>query len=89
MLDLGLGVRPDLTSGGLGSNLLNQATALGRDIFGPKIIRAAVANFNTRSLNLCRKHGFCLVRDFFGPDGRSFRELLLPLHACQPTNRGE
>lgn len=84
-LDLGLGVRPDLTSQGLGSNLLAQVVALGRTLFSPQIIRAAVAKFNTRSLDLCRKYGFHSVRDFAGPDGRSFTEVLLPLHPPAPA----
>jgi [ribosomal protein S18]-alanine N-acetyltransferase len=79
-LDFGLGVRPGLTSQGLGSNLLVQAVALGQALFSPQSIRAAVAKFNTRSLNLCRNYGFHSGHDFTGPDGRPFTELLLPLH---------
>ena len=84
-LDLGLGVRPDLTSQGLGSDLLGQAVTLGRALFSPQIIRAAVAKFNIRSLNLCRKYEFRSVRDFTGPDERSFAEVLLPLHPPAPA----
>lgn len=38
--------------------------------------------------NLWRKHGFCLVRDFSSPDGRSFIELLLPSTRRRPTDHG-
>ena len=34
---------------------------------------------NERSLALCRSAGFQPVRDFEGPGGRTFRELVLPL----------
>jgi hypothetical protein len=75
-----------LTSQGLGSTLLAQAVALGQVLFTPQIIRAAVAQFNTRSLNLCRKYGFHFVRDFIGPDGRPFTELFLPLTTTLPLD---
>ncbi|MEZ0493117.1 N-acetyltransferase family protein [Kineococcus sp. TBRC 1896] len=78
-LDVGLGVRPDLVSRGLASELLPQVATLARDLFGPVQLRTAVATFNERSLALCRKAGFVAVRDFTGPAGRTFRELVRPL----------
>jgi ribosomal-protein-alanine N-acetyltransferase len=80
-LDVGIGVRPDLTSQGLGSALIDQVTAVAQRLFGPRILRTAVATFNERSLALCRKAGFQPVRNFAGPGGRSFRELVVTLPA--------
>jgi ribosomal-protein-alanine N-acetyltransferase len=75
-VDVGMGVRPDVTSQGLGGELFAQAADLARDLFAPTTLRAAVAGFNERSLALCRAAGFVPVRDFTGPDQRPFRELV-------------
>lgn len=79
VLDVGLGVRPDLTSRGLASGLFEQVAALAWDVFHPHQLRTAVATFNDRSLALCRKAGFIPVRDFTGPGDRRFRELTCAL----------
>ena len=78
-LDVGAGVRPDLTGTGVGTALLPQALALGRSLFAPSVVRTAVAVFNERSLALCRRAGLEPVRDLVGPSGRPFRELALVL----------
>lgn len=75
ILDVGAGVRPDLTSRGLGSLLINQIILLGRALYAPVSMRTAVAAFNTRSLALCTRTGFRQVREFTGPGERKFHEL--------------
>jgi [ribosomal protein S18]-alanine N-acetyltransferase len=77
VVDLGLGVRPDLTGSGIGGALVPQAIDLAQELFRPAAVRAAVAVFNERSLALCRRVGFRPVRDFPGPGDRPFRELVL------------
>jgi [ribosomal protein S18]-alanine N-acetyltransferase len=77
VVDLGLGVRPDLTGSGIGSALVPKALDLARELFRPTAVRAAVAVFNERSLALCLRVGFRPVRDFPGPGDRPFRELVL------------
>jgi [ribosomal protein S18]-alanine N-acetyltransferase len=79
VVDVGVGVRPDATGSGLGTALMEQAIALARDLGATSAVRAAVATFNERSLALCRSAGFRPVRDFEGPGGRAFRELVLRL----------
>ena len=79
VVDVGLGVRPDSTSAGLGTAVMAQAVALARELGATIAVRAAVATFNERSLALCRSAGFRPVRDFEGPGGRAFRELVLAL----------
>ena len=81
VVDVGMGVRPGATSQGLGTSLVGQVVELARDLGARSGVRAAVATFNERSLALCRLAGFRPVRDFEGPGGRTFRELLLPLRA--------
>lgn len=76
VVDVGLGVRPDLTGRGIGGRLLRGTISLAEELSGPAPLRAAVASFNDRSLALCRSAGFRPVRDFPGPGGRPFRELL-------------
>ena len=78
VVDLGMGVRPDATGRGLGSALVGQVVALAHELTGAGAARAAVAAFNDRSLALCRSAGFVPVRDFPGPGGRPFRELVRP-----------
>jgi len=85
VLDVGLGVRPDLTGRGLASGLLEQVAALAVDLFRPRQLRTAVATFNDRSLALCAKAGFTPVRDFTGPDDRPFRELIRDLDPSSPA----
>jgi ribosomal-protein-alanine N-acetyltransferase len=77
--DVGMGVRPDTTSSGVGTQLVVQVVALACELGATSAVRAAVAVFNERSLALCRSAGFRPVRDFEGPRGRTFRELVLPL----------
>jgi [ribosomal protein S18]-alanine N-acetyltransferase len=84
VMDVGMGVRPDATSDGLGTALVGQVLELARDL-GATSARAAVAVFNERSLALCRSAGFRPVRDFEGPGGRTFRELARPLRAGCPA----
>ena len=79
VVDVGMGVRPDATGRGLGTALVRQVVALAHDLTGATTARAAVAVFNERSLALCRSAGFESVRDFPGPGGRPFRELVLRL----------
>ncbi len=79
VVDVGIGVRPDTTGIGVGTALVGQVVDLARELGASSAVRAAVAVFNERSLALCRSAGFRPVRDFEGPGGRTFRELVLPL----------
>lgn len=75
-VDLGMGVRPDLTSGGLGTVLLEQALALAAAQPGHRRTRVVVAADNTRSFALCRRAGFDTAGRLAGPGGREFHELV-------------
>ena len=79
VVDVGVGVRPDATSRGVGTALLPQVLALAADLTGATAARAAVAAFNERSLALCRSAGFREVRSFPGPGDRPFLELVRAL----------
>jgi RimJ/RimL family protein N-acetyltransferase len=57
-LDIGGGVRPDLTGQGFGSTVIAAGLDFGRDAFTPRAFRVTVASFNRRALRLCEKMGF-------------------------------
>ncbi|RCW40124.1 ribosomal-protein-alanine N-acetyltransferase [Halopolyspora algeriensis] len=82
-LDVGLGVRPDLTSLGIGTELLSFIVAQVSASQVTPTLRCAVAVFNARSLALCHRAGFLPVRDFTGPGERTFRELTRTLAASR------
>lgn len=72
-LDVGIGVRPDLTGRGLGFTLLNAVLGFARRMFTPSMFRATVAEFNKRALRVCEKVGFRPVQTFQRDrDGRAF-----------------
>jgi len=77
-LDVGAGVRPDVTSRGVGTELLGQLLDFGRGRWAPSTFRVAAAEFNARSLALCARAGFTAVGELDGPGGRPFVELTLP-----------
>jgi GNAT superfamily N-acetyltransferase len=79
VVDIGMGVRPDVTGSRVGTALVAQVVELARELGATTAVRAAVAVFNERSLALCLSAGFRALRDFEGPGGRTFRELVLPL----------
>lgn len=88
VVDIGMGVRPDVTGRGLGARLLPQVVALAVDQGARTAVRAAVAGFNERSLALCASAGFRVVREFPGPGTRPFRELVLPLAGATGLRAG-
>jgi [ribosomal protein S18]-alanine N-acetyltransferase len=59
MIDIGLGMKPDLTGRGLGSMLLSYILKRVEESFGTTLpIRLTVATFNTRAIRLYENFGF-------------------------------
>jgi ribosomal-protein-alanine N-acetyltransferase len=75
--DVGVGLAPERLSEGIATSLMPAVVRFAVDRFGAKVVRAAVAAFNDRSLRLCTSAGFQRVREFVGPGGRPFVELEL------------
>ena len=75
IIDLGGGVRPDLLSNGIATEMFPAIVAFAVSTFRPKQLRTAVAVFNERSTRLCLSAGFSVTRVFDGP-GRQFQEML-------------
>jgi len=63
-LDVGLGMRPDLTGQGLGTALLAAILEFAAHEIGPTRWRATIASFNTRSQRIFTKAGFQPVQTF-------------------------
>jgi [ribosomal protein S18]-alanine N-acetyltransferase len=63
-LDVGLGMRPDLTGRGLGPEFVLAGLRFAREMFSPPAFRLTVAAFNLRAIAVYEKVGFELVREF-------------------------
>jgi ribosomal-protein-alanine N-acetyltransferase len=57
-LDIGLGVRPDLTGRGQGLIYVNAVVAFARHTFAPTALRVTIAEFNRRAQRVWEKAGF-------------------------------
>ena len=76
-LDMGGGLRPDLTGQGLGASLLEAALEFAEQQFAPRVFRVTVAAFNRRALRVCVKVGFQPVQTFLhSTSGQAFVVLL-------------
>lgn len=76
-LDIGGGVRPDLTGRGLGPVIIQAGINFGQHKFAPRGFRVTVAAFNQRALSSCERIGFSPVQTFRrGQDEREFVILL-------------
>ena len=70
VVELGLGLRPDLTGQGRGPTFLEAALAFARERFGAERFRLRVAEFNRRAIAVYERAGFVVdrryVHDFYG-----------------------
>jgi ribosomal-protein-alanine N-acetyltransferase len=69
VLDVGLGMRPDLTGQGRGYDFLNAILEFARGEFSPAMFQVTVAAFNERAIHLYGKAGFKPVHTFVNGDG--------------------
>jgi RimJ/RimL family protein N-acetyltransferase len=76
-LDVGLGMRPDLTGRGLGREFLESGLAFARQTFAPARFRLAVLSWNERAIRVYERAGFQLVRTFSGHWSDATRSFLL------------
>ena len=60
-VDIGLGLRPELTGRGLGEHFVGEALAFVRTRFDPRRFTLAVASFNERALRVYERCGFVEV----------------------------
>ncbi len=75
-IDIGAGMRPDLTGQGRGRELLEVVMNEARRRDEGRLLRATIAAFNERALQLVRSLGFQEVEIFANPSGREFVVLI-------------
>jgi ribosomal-protein-alanine N-acetyltransferase len=72
-LDVGMGVRPDLTGRGKGSAYVQAVLDYARRTWAPTAVRVTIAEFNTRAQRVWQKAGLKPVQRFESAhDGRPF-----------------
>jgi RimJ/RimL family protein N-acetyltransferase len=63
-LDMGGGLRPDLTGHGLGPRIMHAAMEFARAEFSPAAFRATIAEFNLRARRACERVGYVFAERF-------------------------
>jgi [ribosomal protein S18]-alanine N-acetyltransferase len=66
-IDIGLGVRPDLTGMGLGLKMVQLELDYFRTVTKERQFRLTVAAFNERAINVYKKVGFVIQSSFVNP----------------------
>ncbi len=75
-IDVGLGMRPDLTGKGLGLAFVNAGLAFAREQFVPEHFRLFVLTFNERAIRVYEQAGFQRVQVFTQPNIHNEYEFL-------------
>ncbi|MBE2220005.1 MAG: GNAT family N-acetyltransferase [Anaerolineae bacterium] len=76
-IDVGIGMRPDLTGQGQGADYAQVVFDFARHHYANQPLRATIAEFNKRAQRVCEKHGFEVVDRFERPnDKRPFLILM-------------
>ncbi len=82
-VDLGLGVRPDLTGRGRGRNYLDAVTEFAERELSPPALRLSVATFNARAIRLYHNAGFREAQRFDALfSQRPFLVMVRPINAA-------
>ncbi len=75
-LDVGIGMRPEMTGQGQGTDITRQVLNFAQEQYTPTLYRATIAAWNKRAQAVCLKNGFHQAREFTGEDGRQWVVLL-------------
>ena len=69
VVDVGLGLRPDLTGRGLGLAYVESGLAFARERFSPRRFTLSVATFNQRAITVYERAGFVVARRYLHETG--------------------
>ena len=76
-LDIGLGLRPELTGSGYGYTFVDAIVSHGIALLSPAQLRMTVASFNQRAVHLYGKFGFLLESTFVDPSQQIDYDILV------------
>lgn len=83
-VDIGLGLRPDVTGNGLGTEFVQAGLNFAREKFCPKQFRLAVATFNQRAIRVYERVGFRPSREFMNnTNGGTYEFLEMVADPCR------
>lgn len=88
-LDLGLGLRPDLTGRKIGSSFVDAAVVFATALFGTIDLRLTVATFNERAIRVYERCGFQRGQQLISTaQGIERAFILMRLYQKRDDNRG-
>lgn len=85
-IDIGLGMKPDLTGKGIGREFLKAGLEFADSAYRPDKITLSVATFNKRAITLYRHSGFNEVERFAQATNGSTFEFVKMVYHCGTTN---
>jgi diadenosine tetraphosphate (Ap4A) HIT family hydrolase/GNAT superfamily N-acetyltransferase len=88
-LDIGLGLRPELTGHGQGLAFVQAGIDFARRTFAPARFRLSVATFNARAIRVYRRAGFKPGLVFHSPTSEGDTEFLLMSREAGPGTSGD
>jgi [ribosomal protein S18]-alanine N-acetyltransferase len=83
-VDIGLGLRPDLTGRGLGLGFLEAGLRFAEDAFRPRGFRLAVAAFNERAIRVYGRAGFHLSKRYLHETNGGVHEFVEMVREARP-----
>lgn len=84
-IDIGLGLRPDLTGQNKGYTFLTMGMNYIIEHFSPSFISLAVATFNKRAIKVYRKAGFQETTTFIQSTNGGEFEFVIMIYTCSPA----
>jgi [ribosomal protein S18]-alanine N-acetyltransferase len=87
-LDVGMGVRPDLTGAGQGRDFLRAVLAFAQRQFAPAALRVTIAAWNQRARRLCERAGFHPAQTFTSSTPHGEWEFAVMTRRCHAENTG-
>ena len=76
-LDIGMGIRPDLTGQGHGILYVNAVVEFARRTFSHQVLRVTVAQFNQRAQQVWKKAGFKEVVKFYNENNNAIFVIMM------------